>query len=386
MNNTGKNWSGYRGEALTAFATSCPKFEPQEQKDFAVHLEQHGTAEDFAAWAAADPSFWSRYNALGLFAHCPTVSSPVLIQTLKNSLDSDLHKATVYELLLLKPESAPLVQNVLPHINYSLFSSSDLSHLLYYMMGARFCDVLDTHWSVFKPIIEQRLQQNIVDAARVGWDLRSKIEVTPSNPSKYFEACCEGNLLHRIQELAGTPIKTASITRGFYKAAKNNHENVVRHVWDTYPNTPWHGDQKSTSVLTAVPYVSWEIAQKILDHCLHHDPEQLSEIRDTLLHLAIGQKNTPLFAFLEPYAYNTELYPLYKEAVVCEFEEAVVMLLRRPDSHSLFHLVLNDFRNDYLNWTPQIQWAESVYSHHQKGVLSAEISHVPSTPSALRKI
>lgn len=390
MNNTGKNWSGYRGETLTAFAKSGPKFDTgKEIQDFASHLEKYGTADDFAAWAATDPSFWLRYSAMGLLAQCPTVSSPVLIHTLENSLDRDLHGTVAHEMLRLAPvqEHRPVVQNVLNHVNYSLCSSSVLHSLVHNLMRGRFFDVMEKKWSVFEPTLKQDLQQNILDAARLGWDLRSKIEGTPSNHSKYFEDCCEGNLLHRVQELAGKPIKTASITRGFYKAAQNHHESVVRHLWDTYPNTPWHGDQEATSVLTAAIDVSWEMGQKILEHHQRHYPELIFTMRGTLMQQAIRRNNPQLFAFLEPHTNKTEWFSLYKEAVVCEFEKAVVMLLRRPDSHPSFHSALNEFRNDYRNWTTQIQWAENIYSHHQKGVLSAEITNLSSLSSrAARKI
>lgn len=364
-------WSQLRGEELSAFAASPAA--KDEGEDFAAHLENYGSEQDF--YNVIEQFEKPLIQCFNVFYAHPTAASNWLSNKLATSSSSTDHfnaaMRIAHDALYLRSSSAKMVDildfvdhhKVLPEHRSILFESLVRGHLF---------DALQKHWDVYQPTAQKNAKEYVLLAATHGWDLRSHLNWSPKphEIDEYFQACCEGGLLECAQQWNITDHNT--LTESFASTAVRSFppaHDVLNYLWDNHPNTRWESNK---DVLKAIVYMPPDLAQKVVDH--HHQcaPQKMEKEAVWLTSYAIEENNSVLFDCVFPHLNPKDHYKAMATAIGYRKKVWLKTLLQKPNAQKNFHKALKASDASHQ------QWAAEVYANMQNTTLRKQLKNIPA--------
>lgn len=370
-----RTWGKLRGTMLSDYVGG--PLETYGSSTFAWHLKNHGTQQDFSTWIEKHPKPFM--TACEMFLHAEDFAKNWLIECLDGTFDSDVHHKILTNLAHSSKFThgvSPQACDVLNHIKYDRIKSEDLASTLQVLLQAKAVDLLEKNWSVFEPVAIPLAPKLLIYAASFGWDMKDKLNVEPSNPTQYFVLCCTGGLLHRVKEYAVDASEVDAIHQAFVQTTLCQHDprkmnDVLHHLWDTYPNQPWHlKEENAAAFLHADP----ALVQKMAEHHHMHAPEAFKKHAEGFACHAIYEKKHKLLDVLFPYIDPTDYHKVFGNALTNKRKSALKALLHKCTKNNTGHEGFYKALEKHSLKTQQ--WANEIYAEHQKEMLHSKLQTI----------
>lgn len=370
-------WSHLRGEELSAFITQG--LAANENEEFAEHLEQYGTLDDFKSWIKSPSEKMSVALARSFFECCPRLAQHILIDALDNDLIATIHLDVCLDLLGMESTDPTIVENVRSHINFQKIPQESHSGLLRLLLRAGLVDTILNNKKIFDPVVANDPTQMCIEAAHCGWDLASHFNVTPPLNDDYFVACCVGGLIDQAQQCAIAPSNDQTLrlalTLSLYRKSKLNpsNQNTIEYLWNTYPNTPWHNDSNILHFAYEAPL---SVLPKILEHFKDHTPKLLKKHAIGLTCRCLEDDDQQRFDMFYPLITPAQRYNVFYTAISRHNEVVLNRLLEQTKGNQHFMKALEQCEDE------EKEWGNAFYSRHQNNVLKNALPK--NTPTPLR--
>lgn len=373
------HWNHLRGEDLSAFAASPQAI--NEEGAFAQHLEQYATALDFVNWI--EQKEIPLLSALKVFADCPHVAQPWLMETMRADTHPNSHYAAAIQLAI--PTSTVVssqAKDVLNSLNYAIIPTEGLKTVCDVLLVAKVFDTIERHWTVFNTVAQADPQKFLIRAASVGMDLHDQLG-PPLDPVQYFRVCVAGGLLGRVQQYSPDPSQIQAVTQAFTVAALRYADNpsamapIMQYLWDAYPNQPWHTVEETLGLAAYAPKA---LAQKIAVHYHTHAPDKLKMHAEGLTAHAIYAKKKELFDAMFPHVDPSEHSKVFYSAIHNRRKAFLTTLLTRTtdNGHAGFFEALEKCT------AKDQQWAKTFYATRQKTLLQSKIHNKREAPGVVQ--
>lgn len=367
-------WDHLRGEDLSTFIAQG--LAANESEEFAEHLEQYGTVDDFNAWIDNPDKKMSVVLARNWFECCPSLAQHILIDALDNNLISTIHLDVCLDLCGMGNTEPTIVENVRSHINFDKMPQESHAGLLIVLLRAGWVDTIIKNKDIFAPVVANDPQQMCINAAHSGWDLGTHFDVTPLLSNDYFVACCVGGLIEQAQQCAIDPsndqILRLALNLSLYRKNTLNptNQNSVEYLWNTYPNTLWYKDSHILHFAYEAPL---SVLPKILEHFKDHTPKLLKKHAIGLACRCLEHNDQQRFDMFYPLITPAQRYNVFYRAIAGQNEAVLNRLLQEPKGEQNFMKALQHCEDD------EKEWSNAFYSRHQNDVLKNALSKTPPT-------
>ena len=369
-------WKNLRGQDLSAYA--CGPLKTQGLSTFAWHLKNHGTQHDFSCWINKHPKPF--VVACEVFLNAPDFAKVWLIEFLDKNCDSDVHHKVLTNLGYHSKFShglSPQAAEVLGHIRCEIIIPSDRLSAFKMLLQGKAFNIIDANWNIFEDAAEQMAPKLLTFAASMGWDIHDKLSTDPEDPLQHFIACCQGGLLQRVQQFSVASTQVEAINHALIKAAMHNEntpdamEDVIKYLFDTYPNQPWHTIEEALGVIIYTPP---SVAQKMVAHFHQHAPDTLKQQSEGLACHAIYDKKPKLLEVFFPYVSPSGYHKLFENALINKRKIALKTLLHKCTENTTGH---EGFYKALKEFSPKTQqWANEIYATYQKEVLHSKLQTI----------
>lgn len=386
-------WKHLRGEELSAYAASMHAAD--QWGAFAKHLAAHGTVQDFHHFVERDSKPVEK--CLEVFSSNP-VAALDWIKKYLNTPQSDPHNLSRAHLFVGKfvcdhlsgfkdPKSA---HAIFEHIDFAAMTKFHKIELFKPLVCGGLHFVIEKNWDTYKPLMEglmkSKLANYVTFSAFFGFNLHDRINWRPShyqNKHDLFVSCCIGGLVDGLKYISVSEEKHLLLIDAFCKTVNpvhrersENFERVLNHLWDTYPNTPWHQEGR---VLQAIRHTSPQLAQKIVHYFQHNAPHTLHIQANIIARKSLADKNKELFKIVAPFVGQDSL-PEVVESVICYRQKfAVKTIVSLPNGDQIFAKMMTSYKGE------DRQWAEHAYNTLQASRLKKTLT-IEGVSSAKRKI
>lgn len=373
-------WERLRGEELSAFITQG--LAANENEEFAQHLEQYGTVDDFTTWIDNPNKQMSVTMARNWFESCPSLAQHTLIDALDNNLIDTIHSSVCLDLCKMENLDPAIVENVRSHINFEKIPQESHSGLLLLLLRAGWVDTIINNKKIFDPIVFNASQQMCIEAAHCGWDLSSHFDVTPLLDDDYFIACCVGGLIEQAQKCNVAPSNhqtlCLALTVSLYRKSTLNPSNQksVEYLWNTYPNTPWH---KDLNILHFAYEAPLSVLPKILEHFINHTPKLLKKHAIGLACRCLDDDDQQRFDIFYPLIAPSQRYNVFCTAISSQNETILYRLLQEPKGNQHFMKALEHCDDE------EKQWGNGCYSRYQNNILQNALPKNTPTPIRIQR-
>lgn len=365
-------WKNFRGQDLSAYVSGPLK--TQCLPTFAWHLKNYGTQHDFFNWIDKHPKPF--LVACEMFLNAPDFAKSWLIEFLDSTSDNDVHHKVLTNLGYHAKFShgvSPQALEVLQHIKYDYIKPEDIFSSLQVLLQARAVNLLEENWNVFEQSAKNLGSKLLIYAASLGWDLHDKLNVKPYNPEQYFVMCCTGGLLNRVKQYAVDSSEVETINQAFAQTALHQNDQrkmneVLHHLWDTYPDQPWEISEDNTAALL---HGDIALVQKIAAHHHLYAPEEFKKQAEGFACHAIYDKKYKLLDVLFPYIDPVDYHKVFGNALINKRKPALKTLLHKCTEnnagHEGFYKALEAFPSKTQHW------ANEVYANYQKEMLHSKL-------------
>lgn len=385
-------WKRLRGEELSAYAASIHAAD--QWGDFAKHLATHGTVEDFHHFVERDCKPVEK--CLEVFSSNPLAALD-WIQKYLTTPQSDVYNLSQSHLFVGKYvcEHMSSFENktadaIFEHINFETMTKLHKVELFKPLISSGMHHIVEKHWGAYKPLIENlmkgKLESFVTFSAFFGFNLHDRINWRP-NPGQHkhdlFVACCIGGLVDGLKYISPSEKKHVLIIDAFCKAIDPIHrersekfETILNHLWDHYPNTPWHDDHR---VLYAIRHTSPQLEQKILNHFQQKANYILRHHAAAIVLQAITHKNKSLVNTLLPLMDQQHFSEVIDCIILRRQKYAVETVLSLPNGDQVFRDHLSAYKGENL------QWGEHTYNTLQASRLKKTLK-TQNAPAPKRKM
>lgn len=386
-------WKKLRGDELSAYAASIQASD--QWGDFAKHLAKHGTLQDFNNFVERDRRPLEK--CLAVFADHPTAALDWIVQHLQHSTQTDpkLISQTHYTIAKFVCDNmsqlGECARAVFQHIDLKKMERVHQRGIIKPLLHSGLHHIIEQDWEMYKPLLDSftpaQLENHVMFAAYFGFNLHERIHWSPTyykNTEDLFVACCVGGLLQAAKNLHLSEKKHAVIVEAFVKTSNPlnkiraaNCSEVLNHLWDTYPNTPWHSSLDVWHVLGVCPTLD----QKIVGYFQRTAPHALEQHVGVLACKAVEDNNTPLFNVVFPFVPSEDQTEVVARALFSRRKAILKTVLALPNGEQVFHQTLNEcsLRNETR------QWAENFSSTLQRRALEKSIKTIDA-PQMKRKM
>lgn len=318
-----QRWKHLQGDKLATFAAS-PKV-LQETPNLIAHIAKHGTVDDF------NNVINQHQTPVKYCTHVYRRFPHAAEQWLLNALNAG-EALTHYEVVRgVLANDVP--KKFLPQINFSVLSDDQLENVFLPLLRHDLKEHIIKNWNVFAPVTRNtsNVNQKVWEAAAKGWDLAALINWSPTSDNRdvYFKCCCQGGLLEQAKR-SPVPTTLATVGHAFIETCMKhpkNAEEVLKYLWDTYPNTSWH---VFDHILSRVCTVSPTLTEKMVAHFKTHDPQSLTDEARNISCFAAAHGKVDLMHQFLPYVHPTLHHEVVANALECKNKNALNSLLALP--------------------------------------------------------
>lgn len=311
-------WENLRGADLSAFAASDSA--QKIPQTFVKYLAQHGTTADFYAYINQQSEPLEK--CLQVHRYFVRASTQWLIEQLSAPNDpqkvAHTHCLVVHDII-----SGNCPKKLLAHIDFNKMTPKQHKDLFFRLAANGFYDTIRANRSVFEPLCKNDHTGTFLYALSAGWDVTQCINgplETPQQRNAYFIACCKGGFLDKaITVGARTPKTIGTAFVGAIARRPSNVSLILNHLYDTYPQTPWHL-YCTPSVVRNVLGISVPLAEKLIAHLLEHAPQQFKAGAKNIALSTMIERNIDGLALLMPHLHPKDRIELLIHAN--EFESA----------------------------------------------------------------
>lgn len=374
-------WEHLRGEELSAFIAQG--LAANENEEFAQHLEQYGTVNDFNEWIGHPNKKMLVPLARTFFPYCPSLAQHILIDALDNDLTSNIHLDVCVDLLNIETTHPAIVESVRSHINFEKIPYESRPGLLIMLLRSGAVDTIIANKGVFASAVMSNPDQMCIDAAHAGWDLAKNFDLIPPSNPHYFVACCAGGLIDRAQQCALEPSDHQTLylalTLSLYRKSALNpsNHNSVEYLWNTYPNTPWHQHPQILNFAYEAPV---SVLPKIIEHFKAHTPNRLKKYAIGLACRCVEHNDHERFEMLYPLLAPTQRYNVFYTAVVSQNEQILLQMLKQSKGVQNFMKALEQCESE------EQEWGNAFYNKYQNQVLQHALHKNTPTSHRPKKI
>lgn len=332
-------WEYLHNEDLSAFIAQG--LAANESEDFALHLEQYGTVDDFTTWIHSRNSSWVM-QACQWLPYCPTLAQHSIIEALNTDAIANIHNEAMNAVIrarTLQCIDVAVAQNICAHITYQKTPLNWRAQTFTALLEVGAVDVIVNNADVFGPVINANPDQACIQAAHAGWDLATHMAVEPPLNSGYFISCCVGGLIERAKQcnISPTDHKTlcTAFTLSLYRtnSLTPSNDKSLKYLWESYPSTPWY---KDTQILNFVNHAPLSLLPKILEHYDTHAPGVLRKMATSLACNCLERDDLPRFNLLYAFSNPTEHDNVFYSAIAYKRKDALLQLLDEPEGTTNF--------------------------------------------------
>ena len=382
MSTPDTQWHNLHGEDLSAFIAQG--LAAREHEDFAQHLEQNGTMDDFVTWINSRNPSTSVMQACQWLPYCPTLAQNTIIAALDNNAIATIHFDAINAVRRarhLQNLNIDVAQNICAHLTPQNIPADLRPQTFAVLLEVGAFDVIGNNPDIFLPVIKADPDQACIEAAHAGWDLATHMGVQPPLNDGYFIACCVGGLIERAQQCNIPPTDHKTLCTAFIlslyrtNSLTPSNDKSLEYLWNTYPNTPWY---KDSQILNFANHAPLSILPQLLEMYHTHALGLFKNMITALACNCLENNDLPRFNLLYAYCDPAEHDNVYYSAIAYKRTTALRQLLNEPEGETKFFAGLN------LCNAEEKQWGHAFYSERQNTLLHNSIPH--TTRATARKM
>lgn len=344
----GHPWKHLRGEELSAYAASIHAAD--QWGNFAKHLAAHGKVEDFHRFVERDCKPVEK--CLEVFSSHPVAALDWIKKYLQTP-QSDTHNMSQSHFFVGKFVcdhmayfgNRTTANTIFDHINFEGLQNTHKIQLFKPLVSSGMQHIVERNWELYQPLFQNmndKVADYVVFGAFFGFSFKHRINWRPSyykHKEDLFVACCVGGLMDTAKEMQLPNTKHNVILDAFLRtlhppgSRAKNFKSVLKCLWESYPETPWHTDER---ILSTVLHAPPQLSEKIIDYFHRHAPGTVEKRAGSIACKAIERKNLRLLNLITPFI-SIKALPEVIYFTVGEHNESIIeVLIELPEGDKVF--------------------------------------------------